>query len=186
MINPPSPFLHDYDLPPNYISDSEHSDSQEALQPNQSIGDTLLPATPDTLRIMFQNVNGINLDKDGGDLDRDGWIDNVNDLCPPDPNADPSTYASYFNEINTDFDGDGIGDACDVDGGDVDGDGYFYVSDNSSGTNDNCPNTTLSVTPNSFECEDLQISPVVVTLTITDASGNSANCTATITVQDLL
>ena len=68
MINPISPYLHDYENMTNYISDSEDSSTEQALHPNQPIGDTLMPATPETLRIMFQNVNGINLDKDGGDF----------------------------------------------------------------------------------------------------------------------
>ena len=68
MINPISPYLHDYENMTNYISDSEDSSAEQALHPNQPIGDTLMPATPETLRIMFQNVNGINLDKDGGDF----------------------------------------------------------------------------------------------------------------------
>ena len=68
MIDPVSPFLHDYKNMTNYISDSEESNPKQALHPNPTIGDTLMLTTSATLRIMFQNVNGINLDKDGGDF----------------------------------------------------------------------------------------------------------------------
>jgi hypothetical protein len=52
------------------------------------------------------------------------------------------------------------------------------------GSTDNCDTITLSVTPDDFTCEDL--GPNVVVLTVTDLSGNSSTCTATVTVQDTI
>ena len=51
-----------------------------------------------------------------------------------------------------------------------------------NGSTDNCAVQSISVTPNSFTCAAVGANPV--TLTVTDASGNTATCTATVTVQD--
>ncbi|TNE56828.1 MAG: HYR domain-containing protein, partial [Bacteroidetes bacterium] len=54
-----------------------------------------------------------------------------------------------------------------------------------NGSFDNCSDQddlTLSVTPNAFTCANL--GPNVVTLTVTDECGNSATCTAIVTVQE--
>ncbi len=52
-----------------------------------------------------------------------------------------------------------------------------------SSVNDNCPNHTLSVSPQTFTCNDIG-SPIQVTLTVTDASGLTGYCTANVTVVD--
>lgn len=59
-----------------------------------------------------------------------------------------------------------------IDGEDVDG-----------GSSDNCSIATWSVTPNTFDCSNIG-SPVTVTLTVTDESGNQSSCTALVTVED--
>ena len=51
-------------------------------------------------------------------------------------------------------------------------------------SSDNC-SVSLSVSPNTFDCSNVG-TPVTVTLTGTDPSGNSASCTADVTVEDNL
>ncbi|TNE57763.1 MAG: HYR domain-containing protein, partial [Bacteroidetes bacterium] len=54
-----------------------------------------------------------------------------------------------------------------------------------NGSTDNCSdaaNLTLSVSPNTFTCAN--VGPNVVTLTVTDECGNSATCTAVVTVEE--
>lgn len=51
-----------------------------------------------------------------------------------------------------------------------------------SGSSDACGITDLSVLPNNFSCDD--IGENIVTLTVSDFYGNSASCSATVTVQD--
>ena len=53
-----------------------------------------------------------------------------------------------------------------------------------AGSSDNCAIAGLSVNPNVFNCG--QLGPNAVVLTVTDASGNSANCSASVTIQDQL
>ncbi|MEO5905212.1 MAG: hypothetical protein ABIQ11_00690, partial [Saprospiraceae bacterium] len=55
-------------------------------------------------------------------------------------------------------------------------------SDVDDGSSDNCGPVTLDVDPDTFDCDDL--GPNVVVLTVTDGSGNSSTCTATVTVDD--
>lgn len=50
-----------------------------------------------------------------------------------------------------------------------------------NGSTDNVGIATMSVTPNTFTCANVG-TPVTVTLTVTDAAGNSSTCTATVTV----
>ncbi len=50
------------------------------------------------------------------------------------------------------------------------------------GSTDNCPPPSVSVSPDQFTCSDVGTNPV--TLTVMDGSGNSATCTATVTVED--
>jgi len=51
-----------------------------------------------------------------------------------------------------------------------------------NGSNDNCGPVTLSVAPNIFNCSNLGAN--IVVLTVTDCSGNTSTCTATVTVND--
>ncbi len=54
-------------------------------------------------------------------------------------------------------------------------------TDINNGSSDNCGIASMTVTPNSFDCNNLGINNVV--LTVTDASGNSSTCTAVVTVE---
>ncbi|MDP2385741.1 MAG: HYR domain-containing protein [Bacteroidota bacterium] len=51
-----------------------------------------------------------------------------------------------------------------------------------NGSTDNCGIVSRSINPNSFTCANL--GPNTVTLTVTDASGNSSTCTSLLTVLD--
>ncbi|MBX7240958.1 MAG: HYR domain-containing protein [Bacteroidia bacterium] len=51
-----------------------------------------------------------------------------------------------------------------------------------NGSTDNCGIATMSVSPNGFDCS--VIGANTVTLLVTDVNGNTANCTATVTVED--
>jgi gliding motility-associated-like protein len=53
-----------------------------------------------------------------------------------------------------------------------------------NGSTDNCSVATVTVSPSSFTCAN--VGPNTVTLTVTDASGNSSTGTAVVTVQDLV
>jgi hypothetical protein len=55
----------------------------------------------------------------------------------------------------------------------------------SAGSSDNCAIVSRVVSPNTFDCTDIG-TPVNVTLTVTDADGNSDDCTTTVTVQDII
>ena len=61
------------------------------------------------------------------------------------------------------------------------------VSDNiNDGSSDNCPtsgNLTFAASPSAFGCDDA--GEKTVTLTVSDPSGNTASCTASVTVLDL-
>ena len=52
-----------------------------------------------------------------------------------------------------------------------------------NGSSDNCSIDTMWVTPENFVCSDVG-TPQTVTLTVQDGSGNSDNCTATVTIED--
>ncbi|MBL7811435.1 MAG: HYR domain-containing protein [Bacteroidetes bacterium] len=58
------------------------------------------------------------------------------------------------------------------------------AADINNGSNDNCdPNVSISASQTSFDCSD--VGDQTVTLTVTDASGNSSTCDATVTVNDV-
>ncbi len=65
-----------------------------------------------------------------------------------------------------------------------DGTGTLLPSDIDNGTYDNCSPVTLSVSPDTFTCSD--VGDHTVTLTATDARGNSASSTITVTVTSSL
>ncbi|RMH19448.1 MAG: HYR domain-containing protein, partial [Gammaproteobacteria bacterium] len=53
------------------------------------------------------------------------------------------------------------------------------------GSTDDCPDFVLSLSPSSFNCNDLLPNPShTVTLTVKDVGGNTATCTATVKVED--
>jgi hypothetical protein len=68
----------------------------------------------------------------------------------------------------------------------LDGTGHATIvpADVYQSGSDNCGTVNLvSVVPNSFDCS--KVGPNTVTLSANDGHGNTANCTATVTVQDL-
>ena len=52
------------------------------------------------------------------------------------------------------------------------------------GSNDNCGIASLSLTPNTFTCNEIGVN--LVTLTVTDSSGGTDNCFAVVTVEDTI
>ncbi len=64
------------------------------------------------------------------------------------------------------------------------GNASITAADVNGGSTDNCGAVTLAVSSSSFTCADL--GPNTVTLTVTDASGNSSTCTAIVTVADII
>ena len=66
----------------------------------------------------------------------------------------------------------------------LDGSGNASITagDIDNGSSDNCGVAGISVTPSSFTCANVGAN--TVTLTATDASGNTSDCTATVTVID--
>ncbi len=66
----------------------------------------------------------------------------------------------------------------------LDGSGMATITPDQvdDGSTDNCGSVDLSVDPNMFTCDDL--GDKVVVLTVTDGSGNTSTCTATVTVED--
>ncbi|MAL59007.1 MAG: hypothetical protein CMC14_03075 [Flavobacteriaceae bacterium] len=62
------------------------------------------------------------------------------------------------------------------------GSGSITAMDVDGGSTDDVAIASLSVSPSNFDCSDLGV--VVVTLTVTDTSGNSDTCTANVTVED--
>jgi hypothetical protein len=59
--------------------------------------------------------------------------------------------------------------------------GMATISDDAvdAGSTDNCGGVTISLSQTSFDCAD--VGDVVVTQTVTDGSGNTSTCTATVT-----
>ncbi len=57
----------------------------------------------------------------------------------------------------------------------TDGKCFFY---------DACGLSSLTVTPNAFTCSDIPLSPISVTVTATDPSGNSSQCVGSVIVYD--
>ncbi|MCT8338557.1 HYR domain-containing protein [Flavobacteriaceae bacterium TK19130] len=65
---------------------------------------------------------------------------------------------------------------------DASGSASITAADINNGSTDNCSIASTSIDVSSFTCAD--IGPNMVTLTVTDASGNTDTCTATVTVED--
>ncbi|WP_274474663.1 HYR domain-containing protein [Mangrovimonas aestuarii] len=65
---------------------------------------------------------------------------------------------------------------------DASGNASISAADIDNGSSDNCDITSMSVSPNSFDCSDVGAN--TVTLTVTDVNGNTSTCTSTVTVQD--
>lgn len=65
---------------------------------------------------------------------------------------------------------------------DASGNASIVAADVDGGSSDNCGVANLSVDPSTFDCSN--VGDNTVTLTATDANGNSSICTATVTVED--
>jgi hypothetical protein len=110
----------------------------------------------------------------------DVFNSNVAVLTVTDVNGNTSSCTAAITvEDNIDPFADCIATSVELD---INGQVSIVGSDVDRSSNDNCPNFTLSVSPSQFDCSDLG-SPNV-TLTVTDASGNTNSCTTTVTVQD--
>lgn len=75
---------------------------------------------------------------------------------------------AYCRDITVQLDGSGV---VNIDAADID-----------NGSSDNNTIASMFVTPGTFDCSD--IGPNTVTLTVTDASGNSSSCNSVVTVED--
>jgi uncharacterized repeat protein (TIGR01451 family) len=67
---------------------------------------------------------------------------------------------------------------------DASGHASITAADVDNGSSDNCGIASRTVTPNTFTCANKGANSV--TLTVTDSSNNSASCTATVTVVDVI
>jgi hypothetical protein len=65
---------------------------------------------------------------------------------------------------------------------DASGNASINGIDVNGGSTDNCAIATYAAVPNTFNCSNVGINPVV--LTVNDVNGNSSTCTANVTVQD--
>lgn len=68
---------------------------------------------------------------------------------------------------------------------DTAGNAMIIGDDVDGGSTDDTAVDTLTVTPDTFSCTDIG-TPVMVTLTVSDAAGNMDTCTAMVTVEDML
>lgn len=66
---------------------------------------------------------------------------------------------------------------------DANGDASITTADIDNGSSDNCSIASISLSQTDFDCSDVGSNSV--TMTVTDASGNSSTCTATVTVTDV-
>jgi subtilisin-like proprotein convertase family protein len=67
---------------------------------------------------------------------------------------------------------------------DASGNASITASDVDGGSTDNCAIASMTVSQTNFNCSNIGANNV--TLTVTDAAGNSSNCTAVVTVEDSL
>jgi gliding motility-associated-like protein len=67
---------------------------------------------------------------------------------------------------------------------DVNGQGAIIPGDIDNGSRDNCGVQSRILSQENFDCDDIQLSPITVTLTITDVNGNVNSATALVTVVD--
>jgi hypothetical protein len=67
---------------------------------------------------------------------------------------------------------------------DATGNVTIAATDINNGSSDNCTGLTYSASATTFSCADIGTNSV--TLTVTDASGNTSTCVAVVTVQDVL
>lgn len=83
-------------------------------------------------------------------------------------NVDPIAVCQNIT-VSLDENGEAIISGDDVDGGSSDDSGFI----------------SLTVSPNTFDCDDIGTT-VTVTLVVTDPAGNTDNCTAQVTIEDTL
>jgi hypothetical protein len=67
---------------------------------------------------------------------------------------------------------------------DADGDASITLADIDAGSSDNCSIDSITLSQSEFTCADLGDNEI--TLTVTDVNGNSASCTTTVTVIDVI
>ncbi|MGH1436911.1 MAG: right-handed parallel beta-helix repeat-containing protein, partial [Lewinella sp.] len=69
---------------------------------------------------------------------------------------------------------------------DTNGDASIVAADVDGGSDDNCGVASMTVEPNTFDCDDTANNPNEVTLTVFDGVGNWASCMAQVTVRDTI
>lgn len=69
---------------------------------------------------------------------------------------------------------------------DASGMASIMPEDLDDGSSDNCGNVTFEASETAFTCADVALSPVPVTLTVTDGSGNTASCNSLVSVVDTI
>jgi PKD repeat protein len=114
--------------------------------------------TTSSVTTLSPGVNTVTVTDGNGCSDNTSVTILVNDNIPP--VAICQNVTVYLNPLGT----------ASVNGADI-----------NNGSSDNCGIASMTVTPNSFDCNNLGDNNVV--LTVTDASGNSSTCTAVVTVE---
>ncbi len=69
---------------------------------------------------------------------------------------------------------------------DDNGSAFIQTADINNGSSDNCGIKSTSIDITAFNCDDLESNVVPVTLTVTDFSNNTAQCTSTVQVLDAI
>jgi hypothetical protein len=137
------------------------SDVDDKSTDNCGIDNITLNTTTFTCAEVGPNLVTMTVTDDNGNLATCGATVTVVDNTPPDANCLSTTVFL-----------------------DASGNASILPSDVSAMSTDNCPNFVMSVSPNTFDCSDLGVNPF--TLTVTDASQNSASCAGNLTVADNL
>ena len=128
---------------------------------SDNCGIASLSATPTSFTCTEVGMNAVTLIV----TDSTGNIDSCTAMVMVQDTANP---VAVCQDITIQLSGSG---SATISGADVDG-----------GSTDACGILSLSVVPDSFTCSNVGMN--TVTLTVTDSSGNSSTCTATVMVQD--
>ena len=67
---------------------------------------------------------------------------------------------------------------------DENGTASFTINEYISSSDDNCEIVSMDATQFDFDCDDIALSPIDVVVTVEDSSGNTADCTVIVMVED--